>query len=208
MAFWDVFGPMLAVGGAATGIGGLASPALAGAITGAGMGAMKGREKQQAVEDFNKYAKERTKYSWASGLQDIAPQMKPGIWGDIASQAGLGAMTGQLLGGAGGKAEAATGGTGSAFGGKEMAAQLGQQGSQAVQGLQQGLSAPSMVPPPIPDIGGQLQTPQFLSPEAMQTSRMESAFGAPSGLSELQNQMAMMNPYKNFWSLYGAQGTA
>lgn len=208
MSFWDVFGPALTVAGVGTGIGGIASPALAGAITGAGMGAMKGREKQQAVEDFNKYAKERTKYSWASGLQDIAPQMKPGIWGDIASQAGLGAMTGSLLGGAGGADKVVPGSSGSLLGGKEMAAQLGQQGSQAVQGLQQGLGGSSLVPPAVPNMGGALQAPQMLSPGALQTSRMENAFGAPSGLAELQDQMAMMNPYKNFWSLYGAQGQA
>lgn len=206
MSFWDVFGPALTVAGVGTGIGGIASPALAGAITGAGMGAMKGREKQQAVEDFNKYAKERTKYSWASGLQDIAPQMKPGIWGDIASQAGLGAMTGSLLGGAGGKTPVDKGLSSASAGANSISNDVAAQQLGGVSTLSPTSNAAQAVPnsfsPQTGNVAG-------VSPQTLRTMQMEQAMGgASSGLPELQAQMDAMNPYRNFWSLYGAQGQA
>lgn len=206
MSFWDVFGPALTVAGVGTGIGGIASPALAGAITGAGMGAMKGREKQQAVEDFNKYAKERTKYSWASGLQDIAPQMKPGIWGDIASQAGLGAMTGSLLGGAGGKTPVDGGLSSTSAGATKVANDVAAQQIGGLSTLSPASNAAQGVPNAFSEQTGNLAG---MTPQTLRAMQMQQAMGGvSSGLPELQSQMDMMNPYKNFWSLYGAQGQA
>lgn len=189
MSFWDVLGPALAIGGTATGIGGVLSPALAGGLAGAGLGAMKGREKQKAAEEMNEYAKQRTKYSWASGLDAVNPVARPGIWGDIASQAGLGAMAGGLLGG-GPKApvEGAATSAASPLGGSAMASELGKQGSTAVQGLQKGAL----------EAGA-------LTPEALKTMQMQQAFGASSGLPELQSQYQNLNPYKNIWSLMATQ---